>query len=379
MSRSNSRRITALCLSLAGAPLGAAAVPADEGSSETVRDFMIQNVCIDGAGGGLDGISPIDGDRRCVAQRDLMPGEKLPYHKHDHPSPRERTGVPRGYQRHDSFPVETAQFGMVVEHSFDFGAGGGRQFGVFDAGRGDGGDVTLLSPQAASFIATEDGGAGFQLFVGPDCRDQVGAAALARSWIITLLDPNQTLRGETVARLNGLKEGRQSTCPARLNAAFTRWYIQPVRFRAGDGQGPPVTLTTLISEHYGGEQPETADHVERFYFTRELGSTRWERWQNLSRSRDFSADQVAKAASDLAVSGRCSKADTPLGGAPLLMIDCREWTLVLPADNPKGDRPGFFIDAVRSRGLADDLFAAPGARERSLDRNPGAEPSPYLL
>jgi hypothetical protein len=367
MSRSGFCRAAALCSSLAAALPGATAVLTEEPSSvaspETARDFMIQNVCIDGSRVVLEGVSPIDDDRRCVAQRDLMPGENLPYHKHDHPAARDRPGLPRGYQRHDSFPVETAQFGMAIEHSFDFGGGEGRRFGVFDAGRGDGGDITLLSPQAVFFAATEDGGAGFQLFVGPDCGDRVGAAALAGSWIIALLDPTRPLQGETVARLNNLREGRQSSCPARLNTAFTRWYIEPVRYRAAEGQGVPVTLTTLISEHYGGEHPDSADHVERFYFTRELGSTRWERWQDPSHTRGFSADQVAKAASDLALSGRCSKEDAPAGGAPLVMIDCREWTLILPAENPAGDRPGFFIDAIRSRHLGGDLFIAPRSQE----------------
>jgi hypothetical protein len=363
MSRSGFGRGAALYLSLAGALLGAPAVLADEGPGETLRDFMIQNVCIDQSRAVLEGVSPVDGDLRCLAQRDLTPGEQLPYHKHDHPASGGRAGAPRGYQRRDSFPVETAQFGTVIEHSFDFGAGEGRRFGVFDAGRGDGGDVALLSPQGVSFAATEDGGAGFQLFVGPDCRDRIGAAALTRSWIIALIDPGRPLLGETVARLNNLREGRQSSCPARLNAAFTRWYVRPIRYRAADGQGAPVSLTTLVSEHYGGEHPESAEHVERFYFTRELGSTRWERWQNLSHSRDFSADQLNKAASDLALSGRCSKSDMPAGGAALVMIDCREWTLIVPPDRPGGDHAGFFLDAVRSRRLGGDLFSAPSKTE----------------
>src|SRR4051812_17353118 len=66
------------------------------GSAETARDFMIQNVCLDGARAVLDGVSPIDGDPGCVAQRDLMPGERLPYHKHDHPAAMEKA-APRGY------------------------------------------------------------------------------------------------------------------------------------------------------------------------------------------------------------------------------------------------------------------------------------------
>ena len=361
MSRLHFGRIAMLCPWLVGALFAAAL--AGEGSSvgspETVRDFMIQNVCIDKLGAALEGVSPIDGDLRCLTQHDLMPGENLPYHKHDHPAVADGRRLPRGYQRHDSFPVETAQFGVVIEHSFDFGEGGGRQFGVFDAGRGDGGDITLLSPQAVSFAATEDGGAGFQLFVGPGCRDLVGAAALSGSWIIALVDSDRPLEGETVARLDDLKQGRQSSCPARLNPAFTRWYIAPIHYRAAEGQGAPITLTTLISEHYGGEHSESADHVERFYFTRELGSTRWERWQNLFHSGDFSADQVAKAASDLALSRRCSQVDAPAGGAPLVMVDCREWTLIVPPDKPEGDRPGFFIEAVRSRRFGNDMFVAP--------------------
>jgi hypothetical protein len=47
----------------------------------------------------------------------------------------------------------------------------------------------------------------------------------------------------------------------------------------------------------------------------------------------------------------------------LVMIDCREWTLIVPAENPAGDRPGFFIDAIRSRHLGDDLFIAPRSQQ----------------
>jgi hypothetical protein len=332
-------------------------------SPAVVSDFLIQNVCLDASGKVIEGVSPIDGDRRCAAQRDLIPGEKLPYHKHDHPSPGQRAAAARGYQRSDSFPVETGPFSRVVEHSFDFGAGAGRRFGVFDAGGGDGGDIAVMSPNGVSFAATEDGGGGFQLFVGPSCSGRVSPAGLFDSWLIALFDPGRTapLEGQAVARLADLREGRQDNCPTRLNAAFTRWYVRPVLYRAVEGQGTPVALTTLISEHYGGERREGADHVERFYFTRELGATRWERWQNLAGSRNFSAAQLAKMSADFAASDRCSKTETP-EGATFVMIDCREWTLIVPPDDPKGDRPGFFLEAVRSRHLADELFAAPGPR-----------------
>lgn len=368
--RVNLRRAVLLRAALAATTFGMPPAHAEEpppraaapATPAVLRDFMIQNVCLDGRGAVLEGISPIDGDQRCVAGRDLRPGEMLPYHKHDHPGTRDLASAPQGYQRHDSFPVETAAFGTVVEHSYDFGVGDGRRFGVFDAGKGDGGDVTLLTSMAASFAATEDGGGGFQLFVGPGCEGRVDAAALGRSWLIALIDPARSglLQGEAVAHLDDLHEGRQDRCPARLDAAFTRWYVAPFRYRAGAGQGKPVTLATLISEHYGGARPDSADHVERFYFTRELGSTRWERWQNRSGNRHFAFGQVARMAADFAASGRCSKAPAPTAGAALVMIDCREWTLIVPPGHPSGDHPGFFIDAVRSRNFANGLFAAPG-------------------
>jgi hypothetical protein len=328
---------------------------------DTIRDFMIQNVCLDGSGAVLAGVAPTAGDPRCLAQRDLAPGERLPYHKHDHPSPDEREGAPAGYQRHDSFPVETAGFGTAVEHSFDFGSGEGRRFGVFDTGS-DGGDIAILSPGTVSFGATEDGGGGFQLFVG-ECQGPVEAAALTHSWIVVTFDPGHPapLEGETIARLNDLRQGQQETCPTRFNPAFTSWRAAPFRYRAAPGQGTPITLTSLISEHYGGASRATADHVERFYFTRELGGTRWERWQNSDGNAQFSASRIADQAAWFAKTGRCSSAETPAGGASLVLVDCREWTLIEPPSDPSGDRPGFFIEALRSRRGTPAFFAAPAA------------------
>jgi hypothetical protein len=345
------------------------AAPADGTGSSTdeivatpamIRDFMIQNVCLDARGAVLPGVSPIDSAPACVRQRDLRPGERLPYHKHDHPSPEQRAGAPLGYQRHDSFPVETAGFGPVVEHSFDFGAGEGRRFGVFDRGS-DGGDITVLSPGWVSIAATEDGGLGFQLFVG-ECEGAVTPAALTHSWIVAEFDPDRAapLQGETVARLGDLTMAKQETCPARFGAAFTSWRVAPFHYRAAPGQGSPLTLKTLISDHYGGARRDTADHVERFYFTRELGSTRWERWQNAAGNRRFSAAQIAELAKAIAASGRCSTAEMPGGGASMVMVDCREWTRIVPPADPAGDRPGFFIDALRARPDLPAFFAAPG-------------------
>jgi hypothetical protein len=355
---SNIRFALAALLSAASTPYARADDAAAIGDLATVRDFLIQNVCLDVQGKVIARMSPVDGNPACVAQRDLRAGEPLPYHKHDHPSPDQRD-APLGYQRHDSFPVDTAAFGQVVEHSFDFGVGERRRFGVFDPGS-DGADIVVLSPGRASIAATEDGGAGFQLFVG-ECTGAIAPDALTHSWIIAEFPPDAhaPLQGETVARLNNLTAGQQDGCPTRFNAAFTRWHVAPFRYRAARGQGTPVTLTTLISDHYGGGRPETADHVERFYFTRELGGARWERWQNANGNRQLSSEEVRQAAERYAGTGRCSDAPVPEGGAPMLLVDCREWSRIVPASESAGDRPGFFIDVLRQRTGIPEFFAPP--------------------
>lgn len=321
-----------------------------------LRDLMIQNVCVAANDKVLVGTSPLEGEAACPAQRDLRPGELLPYHKHDHPNADGGPAV--GYQRHDSVPVTTAGLGIAVEHSFDFGGFEGRRFGVFDPA--DGGDIAVFAPGAVSIAATEDGGAGFQLFVG-ECQGSVTAAALLHSWIIAQFDPERPrpLVGETVARLKDLRVGAQESCPSRINEAYTRWYTKPMRYRAAPGQGIPVTLTTLVSEHYGGAEPAMADHVERFYFTRELGGTRWEHWQNAKGNRRYDATAVAAAAARFAATGRCSEAPMPEGGAHFVLLDCREWTRIVPPENTSGDPPGFFLKAVRERAGAPNFFAAP--------------------
>lgn len=345
-------------------PRLAAAQAEPAATLDTVRDFMIQNVCLDAAGAVQVGRSPLDGEAPCPRQRDLQPGERLSYHKHDHPSPEHRPAEPTGYQRHDSYPVDTAGFGTVVEHSFDFGTGDGRQFGRFDRGS-DGGDVAILSPGTASFGATEDGGTGFALWVG-ECRGRIDADALRRSWLIAEFDPARPgpLRGETVARLNMSGKDHSLACPARLNAALTTWRVAPFRYRAGPGQGTPVTLMTLTSDHYGGGDRDTADHVERFYFTRELGGTRWERWQNARGNRQFSAAVIQQKAAWFAGTGRCSAAEPPAGAAPMVLIDCREWTQIVPPADPGGDAPGFWMEAIRARPDVPSFFLKPGVAKQ---------------
>ena len=132
--------------------------------------------------------------------------------------------------------------------------------------------------------------------------------------------------------------------------------MQPTTFRTRiAGRPGHATLTTLVSEHFGGRSAEIANNLERMYFTHELGYTRWERWQNLSK-QDREADRRQAAA--MAANDRCE----PLVGPPStttnwVMVDCREWTQMVPPLNAEGDPPDFWLDRLRRYAETRSIFA----------------------
>jgi hypothetical protein len=162
--------------------------------------------------------------------------------------------------------------------------------------------------------------------------------------------------GETVARLT------QSwhRCPERLSYAFTRWHVRAMPWRVGlAGHEVARTMMTLISDHFGGRDPVRANHLERFYFTRELGNLRWERWENLARTGDpVERATAAVRAADLARSERCqAPADPPASTGRWRLADCRQWTNLVSPGDAAGDPPGFWVDGLAARPLTAPLFA----------------------
>ncbi len=315
-------RATLLALLVALPPLGLSSASFSQTIPPSWRntwDFLVQAVCTDGNDRPLPGTSPLDGPAACPRQRKLGFGEPLPYYKRDWPGVDDREQNPGGYQQSDSVPVQTS-LGPAVVQTYDFGDAS-RSFGQFD--NGDGGQVAFFSTTTASFGITEDGGAGLQLFLGPGCGPEDGWVIVDRSFA-TRQD------GATLARITR-NPGR---CPGRLGYAYTRWHVQPVTYRDSTrGRAGRATLSTLVSEHFGGKDVGNADHLERMYFTHELGYTRWERWQNLG-VHDRPRDRAQAA--EIAGTGRCE----PGLGAPdatsrWVMIDCREWTQIIPATAPR--------------------------------------------
>ena len=330
-----SRTIAVLAVALAvAAPVAAQPSP----GWQAAYDFLVPEVCEGPDGAAIIGASPLDPPDLCPRRRKLALGERLPYRQRDWPGAGEPEARRDGYQQTSSFPVWTTM-GVAVAQTWDFGDGV-RRFGQFDAG--DGGQVAFFSEQSVAFGLTEDGGAGLQFFIGPGCT-------LLDSWIIVDRGFEASPSGETDARLTQ----RQDACPARLGHAYTAWRVQPMTFRTrARGQTGEAVLDALVSEHYGGRSIASADHLERFHFTREFGATRWERWQNLTvqnRPEDRAGARL------IAESGRCAPGLGP-PGERWVMVDCREWTQVVAPADPDGDPLGFWVDRLRRDGRTRALF-----------------------
>lgn len=311
-----------------------------------IYDFMVQDVCIDSNGHPIVGLSPLNTE--CTRHRDLLPGEALPYHKADWPGKEDQVKQAAGYQRSDSFPFQSRMLGPTVVQTFDFG-GGDRKFGQFD--QGDGGQIVAFSRDSASVVLTEDGGRGLQLMAGSKCT--AGRAAgpqLLDSWILIAKSSGAGSSGNTLARLRIVTE---DSCPSGFDYAYTEWHIVNLRYRGSLDGSLTRPLHTLVSSHFGGQSVATAHHLERFYLTRELGLTRWERWQNTTYGD--TPEQHTKARR-LALSGRCS----PLEAGPSeswLMTDCREWTNIVKADSTIGDPPDFWLSRLSDYPLTKDMFS----------------------
>ena len=297
---------------------------------EELTDYVVQRICVDDKGNTMPAL-PIESD--CTQSRLQHSGDLATYRKHDWPNTLSDPRVSRGYQASDSV-LERRSSRTIIIQTFDFGTDG-RVFGRFDGGRGDGGQVLLFVGDWASFAMTEDGG-GVQWFIGETCRSSVEQDARFLSWLAFPKEVREERWLASVAKLN--ITANPNICPRHFNDAFTRYRMDDVEFPFRIIEEPsPVRqarrrLRVIVSEHYGGTDIATADHLERFYFAKGLGLVRWERWANgnLRQPRSVSESQRM-----LGQTARCPQIDQY--GPPSqqwLLVDCRMWTALVRQATP---------------------------------------------
>ena len=306
---------------------------------QNLIDFMVQDICVDEHNQVLAGISPFN--LECTRHRNLLPNELLTYHKHDWPNSSDIKST-QGYQISDSYPVTTNTLGPLIIQTFDFGSAE-QQFGQFDTS--DGGQIIAFSNFSAAIIATEDGGGGMQLFASEDCKEHVKPQSLLNSWVISDDSSVTMSSGNLIANLRITKT---QNCPKAFDKSYTEWHFKEFKYNANADHPETKQLLTLVSSHFGGDNKDLAPHLERFYFTRELGWTRWERWQNFDASKDLIAD-VSRSIR-FRETNRCQLLEAaPEGNWGLL--DCREWTNIKPSSNLDGDLPRFWLDQLEENPL----------------------------
>lgn len=307
---------------------------------EIALDFMVQDICIDQNGLPLSSATPLDGQVSCREHRNLHIGENLPYHKHDWANDTSIEKNPNGLQRSDSFPVLSRGRTIVVD-TFQLNTDNGS---FDDFSHGDGGQIIYISKDIASAVFTQDSKGKKYLF-GPNCTQPPSLESLSNSWILFDSKILGSKVSSLIARLQQSLDPR--TCPEKLSSAFTEWSQQRIAYRRGINHELTEPMETIVTDHYSNITIARSGSMERMYFTKELGWTRWERWQNLVIAGDR-APEYSERASKVSKSGRCDLRDTaPANSSSWVMVDCREWTNLIKTKNPKGEPPTFWIQQLR--------------------------------
>lgn len=321
-----------------------------ESFEEFAFDFMVQDVCVDASDKIIYGmnVTPLSESASCPRRRNLSPGELLPYHKHDWPNENEKTRA-GGYQRSDSYASLMGSSKVAVQ-TFEF-------LGKEKANAmspGDGGQIVDVAHGDASIILTQDAG-GLKFFIGPNCSSPTTRSSLYHSWLLFDGQIQINRSGQAIATLRQITD--LNICPNSRDYALTIWKIKDITYRKDEAWHRTEPLTTIVSEHFSRKSIDASDAMERMYMTRELGWTRWEAWANLADPKN-NVERMTQRAAEFARTGRCDVSEgAPPGSGNWKMIDCREWTNLQPAANPKGDAAEFWMAYLRSNPLLKRLFS----------------------
>lgn len=282
--------------------------PAGAMSGDDMLRFLVQAVCAESPK-----LTPLD--RGCAARRPMTENDPVHWRKHDWGGP---AGPAGGWQISDAV-LATRAGTPIVTQTFDFGdaSGAPHKWGVFDRDI-DGADLLRVGDEAAGAFHTRDGSPADidgRWFVAPDCTSP--------GWLFFKADVTDSERS-AVAPI-GAQPGGDAVagCPAGFAPAYTvyRRSTISVPFLIG-GAERPFRVDTIVSGHYNGPTPDTAQSpFERFFFGRDWGKYRWERWEPPSAENAAAAQKLGEAR-------RCP-AVPAVGGPPnpgWVMVDCRHWT-----------------------------------------------------
>lgn len=313
-------------------------------------DYLIQDVCTDQA----DRVTK-DDPAVCSHHRNIKLGEPTPYIVTDKDKNSGRT-----YSATSSFPVRAANDSILVLVSKSLHGSFSPDFKFQFHSEHDGYD--LIDPadgKYVSIIRTSDGG----------CRDQVFSSADAVSptsgrtggWILFPRQSPTTWQKTSTAHSTIFKIQITKDIPKCHDSrgqAFTIW-TAPTLYTFESNK----KLKAIRSDHFASPDLGVENNaLERFYFTREYGYTRWEAWVPLKRcfaEKGQEAQGCRSLAEGNPLATRCSTlSDTPSqstgveawGNQKWVRVDCRDQTNFIPLYQPQVLRDP---SMARSGGLVD--------------------------
>lgn len=270
------------------------------GASTDVFDFLIMDVCVDANDRPVAGVPG-----KCAKHRNLHPGERIPYFVANYPESGDRRCFARtGYSRRYNFEISSVRRGAlhyplvlsVIDHGGREGAlysgcsrlGPQRDviFGRWDR-EYDGLSVISGDDRYLNIMASKSQNK-TSYFMGERCGEfrLSGIERFAHSWVITSTDiPAKGVWGFGLfhSKLSVNKVLPPPEC-RQLRTSFIAW----TRTDFGFGPDGDFRLETIVSDKYanaGNENPGDARQVERSYWTREFGITRWEKWERVDHER----------------------------------------------------------------------------------------------
>ena len=303
----------------------------EHASAQSPGDYLVQMVCVDGAGAAVFG-DPVSCPNN---RRKLLPGEALPYHKID-------TG---GYQISDSYPIASADGVSRAVQTYFF---------IEDLNKDPlfpnqpfqyqphGGYNILGSDGSWIFYrGTSDPGRYWSPWWAAGCQ--------TKGW---RLFPNSSAAFTYGNNVHGLTTS--PGCPAEVPAtnALLEWTLYSGFNFVVSTSDPSKnrTLDTLAGYHFTRNADGSVGDLEISFFTQEYGATRWEAWRRV----------VPSAANQQAMNARCPGVphEATFHGAAYYMHDCRNWTtIVAPLNGASWNPHGFSsADATVRRWGVDPLY-----------------------
>ena len=273
-----------------------------------IRDFLVMDVCVDQADRILPNLVP--GDRACMRRRDVRDGEIPPYRLRNFRHQASACSRSPSAIFKENTPVTINGTTRVVSSYSREADVECRGAPVDKGGLADGGSSIQWFDSKYAFIMGSWSPVALSSFVTPNCSNvPASSERFFRGWVIAPIDlPTARKPGFGVfqsAHTTSEPDSLMEACPLRFRRALTTWHMSEVTYRSGG------RLDSIVSNHYAqmdgtGTTPGAAMQVERTYWTREFGLTRWEKWARIDWRHVRSGEPAQELAKRVRSSGRCS-------------------------------------------------------------------------